>query len=121
MLPPSRRASAALLERQFNASSSAVALAVGCVLGQLLILEQHDRRSEEILTVHAAAYEKELADLEDDIRVGYKTGGIRIERPLQIPVREEPPTPPLRPRPPVGLIGTALLLGAALLYWLITR
>jgi hypothetical protein len=59
--------------------------------------------------------------LEDDIRVGYKTGGIRIERPLAIPVREEPPAPPLRPRPPVGLIGTALLLAAALLYWLITR
>ncbi len=59
--------------------------------------------------------------LEDDIRVGYKTGGIRIERPLQLPMREEPPTPPLRPRPPVGLIGTAVLVGAALLYWLITR
>ncbi len=59
--------------------------------------------------------------LEDDIRVGYKTGGIRIERPLSLPVREEPPAPPLRPRPPVGLIGTALLLTAAILYWLITR
>jgi serine/threonine protein phosphatase PrpC len=59
--------------------------------------------------------------IEDDIRVGYKTGGIRIERPLSLPVREDPPAPPLRPRPPVGLIGTALLLAAALVYWLITR
>ncbi len=59
--------------------------------------------------------------IEDDIRVGFKTGGIRIERPLALPAREETPPPPLRPRPPVGLISAALLVGAALLYWLITR
>jgi len=55
-----------------------IALAVGCVLGQLLILEQHDRRSEVILTVHEAAYEKELADLEDDIRVFTKNLGFNL-------------------------------------------
>ncbi|TFG44947.1 MAG: serine/threonine-protein phosphatase [Gemmatimonadales bacterium] len=59
--------------------------------------------------------------LENDIRVGFQTGGIRIDRSLQIPVPAEPPARPLRPRPPVGIIGTAVLLVAALLYYLITR
>jgi len=61
--------------------------------------------------------------LEDDIRVGFRTGGIRVERPLGQPPAppSAPPPPPVRARPPVGLIGTALLLAAALLYYLITR
>ncbi len=58
--------------------------------------------------------------LEDDIRVGYRTGGIRIERPLAT-IQPVAPPPALRPRPPVGLIGAVLLIAAALLYLLITR
>ena len=61
---------------------------------------------------------------EMDFRVGYPTGGIRAykrpEAPDEAPPPAEPPRP-LRPRPPVGLIGTALLLAAALLYFLIAR
>lgn len=56
---------------------------------------------------------------EEDFRVGYPTGGIRAyKKPIE---PEPPPAPPPRPRPPVGLIGTALLLAAALLYFLISR
>ncbi|MFO0970071.1 MAG: hypothetical protein U0793_31350, partial [Gemmataceae bacterium] len=46
----------------------AVAVAVGCVLGQLVILEQHDRRTEEILSEREDDYRRELSGLEDDIR-----------------------------------------------------
>jgi len=59
-----------------------------------------------------------------DFRVGYPTGGMpaykRPDPPVEAPEEPAPPRP-LRPRPPVGLIGTALLLVAALLYFLISR
>ena len=63
---------------------------------------------------------------EEDFRVGFQTGGIRVQpRKVELPPLPQPaPAPeprPLRPRPPVGLIGAAILLAAALLYFLITR
>ncbi len=61
---------------------------------------------------------------EMDFRVGYPTGGMAAyKRPEQPEAASEPAAPPrpLRPRPPVGLIGTILLLAAALLYFLISR
>ncbi len=65
---------------------------------------------------------------EEDFRVGFQTGGIRVQPrkvelpPLPKPAQAPAPEPrPLRPRPPVGIIGAAILLAAALLYFLITR
>lgn len=55
-----------------------VAVAVGCVLGQFLILGQHDRRTEDILNLHEKEYLKELADLENDIRVYTKNLGFNL-------------------------------------------
>ena len=52
---------------------------------------------------------------EDDIRIGFPTGE-------NIPVPKLPADPPpVRPRPPVGLISAALLLLAVALYFLLTR
>lgn len=62
----------------FLVAAFVVAVAVGCVLGQLLILAQHDRRSEEILAVHEKGYRDELADLEKDIRVSTKNLGFNL-------------------------------------------
>jgi serine/threonine protein phosphatase PrpC len=62
---------------------------------------------------------------EEDFRVGYQTGGIRVQPrkadSVAPPAEPAPPPLPLRPRPPVGLIGAAILLLAALLYFLISR
>jgi serine/threonine protein phosphatase PrpC len=60
--------------------------------------------------------------VEDDIRVGYRTGGIRVEPlPVKLPPAEPAPAPLVRPRPPVGLIGAAILAAIALIYYLVTR
>lgn len=54
---------------------------------------------------------------------GYATGD-RMQAykpPVAAPAAAEAAPPMVRPRPPVGLIGTALLVAAALLYYFITR
>jgi protein phosphatase len=51
--------------------------------------------------------------LDEEVGVGFTTGD-------PIPARALPPRP-TRQRPPVGLIGAALLLAAALLYFLVAR
>jgi protein phosphatase len=58
---------------------------------------------------------------EDDFRVGFRTGE-DIPVPRDSPTPPPPPDPlPVRERPPVGLIGAAVLAIAALLYFLIRR
>lgn len=56
----------------------AVAVAVGCALGQIVILRQHDRQTDEILAEHEAVFQRKLDKLDDGIRKAMTIMGVNL-------------------------------------------
>lgn len=56
----------------------AVAVAVGCVLGQLVILDEDDRRTETILHDKLREYQKVMAELDRSVRTTTKNMGFNL-------------------------------------------
>ena len=62
----------------FVLSLLAVVVAAGCLVNQLLLLELHDRHTEQILDARQAETAREMARLEDEIRIITKNLGFNI-------------------------------------------
>ena len=69
-----------ILYRKFGflLSMLAVAVAVFCLVHQFLLLEDYDRHTEELLAAKEKETEKEMAKLEDDMRVITKNLGFNV-------------------------------------------
>lgn len=62
----------------FALSVLAVAVAVGCLVHQVLLLEQHDRRTEQLLADKEAETKRVMDKLEDEMRIITKNLGFNI-------------------------------------------
>lgn len=62
----------------FGLSLLAVMVAVGCLVNQLLLLDQHDRLTEQILKTKEEETARVMAKLEDEIRVITKNLGFNL-------------------------------------------
>jgi len=62
----------------FGLSVFSVVVAVGCLVGQMQVLAQHDRRTEEILQAKEKETETVMARLQDDMRIITKNLGFNL-------------------------------------------
>src|SRR5438874_2610440 len=62
----------------FALSVLAVAVGVGCLIYQFLLLEEHDRRTEHFMSEKEGETRKEMDKLEDEMRIITKNLGFNI-------------------------------------------